>query len=379
MFEFRTHRTIREFTPEEWNGLLGPDPEPFLRWEFLDALEVTGCVTPDVGWLPLLLSLRRGGRLVALSPAYVKGNSDGEFVFDHSWAQFAEGSVGCRYYPKLVIACPFTPATGRRLIAAPDADPSVFEAFIEGVQRVVKRFDLSSAHVLFPREAELRAWVNGGLAARTGVQYHWHNAGYGCFDDFLARYNSKRRLQVKRERRELDSQGLELRSFSGSDLTVEVLDTMYEFYVSTVEKYHWGRQYLNREFFQEVGARLRDSVLVVLALQRGTGQAVAGAFNLIGNGRMFGRYWGTKRDYKYLHFNVCYYAGIDECIVRKLDVFEPGAGGEHKIVRGFEPTKTYSAHLFRDAELDSAVRAFLRREEQAVTESLSDEAPVFSR
>lgn len=378
MYEFRTHRTIADFEPEQWNGLLGPDPEPFLRWEFLRALETTGCVKPSVGWLPLMLSLRAGERLVAVSPAYVKGNSEGEFVFDHSWAQFAEASLGTRYYPKLILACPFTPATGRRLIVSPEfegASPSA--AFAEGVRRVTEQFRLSSVHVLFPRQPELSDWVNAGLAARVGVQYHWLNAGYTSFDDFLQRYNAKRRHQVKRERKELEQQGLELRTYTGTDISPVVLDAMYEFYVATVEKYHWGRQYLNREFFEEVGSRLRDNVFVVLAHERASGAPVAGAFNLVGNGRMFGRYWGAKRDYKYLHFNVCYYAGIDACIERGLSVFEPGAGGEHKIVRGFEPTQTYSAHLFRDPDLDQAVRGFLEREANAVTQSLEDEPSVF--
>jgi uncharacterized protein len=396
MFEFRTHRSIREFDRTEWNALLGPDPEPFLRWEFLEALESTGCVEPTVGWLPLMLSLRQGDKLAAVSPAYVKGNSEGEFVFDHGWAQFAESNLGCQYYPKLILACPFTPATGRRLIFAPETDarassaasdlsglqapaPSamVTSAFAEGVRRVVKQFGLSSAHVLFPRQAELSHWVNAGLAARVGVQYHWVNAGYVSFDDFLGRYNAKRRHQVKRERKEIELQGLALRVYTGSDITPAVLDSIYEFYVATVEKYHWGRQYLNRAFFEEVGSRLRDNVLIVLAHQQSTGRAIAGAFNLMGNGRMFGRYWGATRDYKYLHFNVCYYAGIDECIRRNLEVFEPGAGGEHKIVRGFEPTQTYSAHLFQDDRLDGAIRSFLQREARAVDQSLRDEPSVF--
>lgn len=393
MFEFRTHRSIREFEAREWNDLLGPDPEPFLRWEFLEALESTGCVEPAVGWLPLMLSLRRGDDVVAVSPAYVKGNSEGEFVFDHGWAQFAETNLRCRYYPKLILACPFTPATGRRLVVSPRVDESlpltdvsgvdsarpsalITSAFGEGVRRVVEQFGLSSAHVLFPRESELDQWVNAGLAARLGVQYHWVNAGYQSFDDFLGRYNAKRRHQVKRERRELAEQGLTLRVYSGSDVTPAVLDAVYDFYVATVEKYHWGRQYLNRGFFEEVGSRLRDNVLVVLA-HDGSGAAIAGAFNLIGNGRMFGRYWGAKRDLKYLHFNVCYYVGIDECIRRKLSVFEPGAGGEHKIVRGFEPTRTHSAHFFADDRLDGAIRSFLEREARAVGQSLEDEPSVF--
>lgn len=379
MLELRTHRSIREFAPDEWNGLLGSDPEPFLRWEFLEALEATKCVVPEVGWLPLPLSLRRNGELVAACPAYLKGNSEGEFVFDHSWARFAEARLGVEYYPKLIVASPFTPATGRRLLvqASSQGDETIHRAFVEGIQRVGDGFGLSSAHVLFPRVEEATAWSRAGLALRLGVQYHWSNAGYSTFDDFLSRYNAKRRHQVKRERRELAAQGLDLRVYTGRDLTPAVLDAAYEFYVVTVEKHLWGRQYLNRDFFQEVGSRLRDQILVILAHQRATGLPVGGAFNLMGNGRMFGRYWGAKRDYKYLHFNVCYYEGIEECIRRGLQVFEPGAGGEHKIVRGFEPTRTFSAHWLRHPQLDRAVRNFVEQEAQAIDESLSHEAPVF--
>jgi uncharacterized protein len=380
MFEFQTHSSMREIAPEDWNGLLGDDPEPFLRWEFLEAFEATGCVHPDVGWAPMPLTVRNNGELVGVAPAYVKGNSEGEFVFDHGWARFAYEELRYEYYPKLILACPFTPATGRRVIVKDEAlAEGVTEAFANGVRLLSEKFGLSSAHVLFPRQAELERWTKHGFAVRNGIQYHWANAGYSCFDDFLARYNSKRRSQVRRERKELAAQGLVLRVYAGSDLTPEVLDTMYSFYCGTVDKYHWGRQYLNRDFFQEVGARMRDSIVIVFAHEQATGQAVAGAFNLVGQQRMFGRYWGGIKDYKYLHFNVCYYAGIEECIRRKLLVFEPGAGGEHKVVRGFEPTQTYSAHVFNHRALDRAVRAFLRRETHVVEESLRENPGLFVR
>ncbi len=380
MFEFQTHRSMRDIARDDWNALLGQDPEPFLRWEFLEAFEATGCVQSDVGWAPVPLTVRQNGELVGAAPAYVKGNSEGEFVFDHGWARFAYEELRYEYYPKLIVACPFTPATGRRVIVKEGVSPdAVTEALAAGVRLVSQKLELSSAHVLFPRQAELERWGNHGFAVRNGIQYHWANAGYACFDDFLARYNSKRRNQVRRERKELDAQGLELKVYSGSDVTEGVLDTMYKFYCGTVDKYHWGRQYLNREFFQELGARMQDSLFIVFAHERASGEAVAGAFNLIGQKRMFGRYWGCTKDYKYLHFNVCYYAGIEECIRRKLEVFEPGAGGEHKVVRGFEPTQTYSAHVFNHRALDRAVRAFLRRETHVVEESLREGSALFVR
>lgn len=379
MFEFQTHRSMREIAREDWNALLGQDPEPFLRWEFLEAFEATGCVDPTVGWAPVPITIRENGVLVGAAPAYVKGNSEGEFVFDHGWARFAYEELRYEYYPKLIVACPFTPATGRRVIVKEGASiDAVTEALATGVRLLSEQLGLSSAHVLFPRQEELERWSRHGFAVRNGIQYHWANAGYSCFDDFLARYNAKRRHQVRRERKELAQQGLVLKSYSGSDITPEVLDTMYTFYCGTVEKYHWGRQYLNRDFFQELGARMRDSLFIVFAHEQ-SGEAVAGAFNLVGRKRMFGRYWGCSKDYKYLHFNVCYYAGIEECIERKLEVFEPGAGGEHKVVRGFEPTQTYSAHVFNQRALDRAVRSFLRRETHVVEESLSEGSDLFVR
>ena len=378
MIEFQTHRGMRDFSADDWNELLGPDPEPYLRWEFLEALEATGCVSPEAGWAALPLALRDSGKLCAVAPAYVKGNSDGEFVFDHSWARFAYESLGIDYYPKLVVACPFTPATGRRVIVKPGENTAVFsQAMAQGVVLATRRLNLSSAHVLFPRADETARWERGGFASRIGVQFHWSNPGYATFEDFLSRYNAKRRHQIRRERSEAARQGLELHVYVGSDITPEVLDAAFEFYKMTVDKYYWGRQYLTRDFFIEVGHRLKHQVLIVLAREKGSRKPVAGAFNLMGNQRLFGRYWGAKHDFRYLHFNVCYYEGIAQCIERKLSVFEPGAGGEHKVVRGFEPTLTYSAHYLENEDLNRVVRPYLERERAAVEASLQGEPGVF--
>lgn len=377
MLEFRSHHSIREIAEADWDNLVGPSEVPYLRWTFLEALEATECAHPDAGWGPAHVGLYEDDELVGAAPCYVKGNSDGEFVFDHSWAQFAYQRLDHDYYPKLIVACPFTPATGPRLIYRRGADVTLLsKGLAEGLCRFVEKLELSGAHVLFPDETQASALEDAGLMRRYGLQYHWRNAGYGCFDDFLARYNSKRRHQIRRERRELEAQGIELRTFTGSDLTPEVIDHAYQFYRSTVDKYYFGRRYLNRQFFEEVCARLPSQVMVVLAYEKSTSRYIAGAFNLIGAKRLFGRYWGCHAELRYLHFNVCYYRGIEECIERKLEVFEPGAGGEHKVVRGFEPTLTYSNHYLRQPVMRSAISDFLVREKQAIDEQIAEHKPL---
>ncbi len=370
MVELAVHPKIDDFAEAEWDALLGDGP-PYLRWAFLHALETTGCVKPEKGWAPAHLELREGERRLAVAPAYIKGNSEGEFVFDHSWAQFSYERLGFDYYPKLIVACPFTPATGPRVLLAPEADATdVLPALASGLQQFTESSELSSAHVLFAEREQAEALARAGMSLRLGIQYHWQNAGYGCFDDFLGRYNSKKRNQIRRERREMERQGLELDVVSGTDLASDQIDHVYEFYRQTVHKYFWGRQYLNRAFFHEVCSKMGENVLVVFAREKGSRTPIAGAFNLIGGGKLYGRYWGATEERRFLHFNVCYYRGIDVCIERGLSAFEPGAGGEHKVARGFGPTITYSTHHLRHPILERAVNDFLRREGQAVRREL---------
>ena len=362
-----------EIGESDWSALVSGATPPFLKWSFLDALEKTGCVAPDRGWLPCHVALRRGGALVAVAPAYLKGNSEGEFVFDHGWASFAEGRLRIRYYPKLVVAVPFTPATGPRLLVRPGEDErELVGALAAGLAELTRRLQVSSAHVLFPSESQARLLEGAGMAHRVGLQFHWQNLGYGTFDDYLSRFNSKRRNQIKRETRGPTEQGVELEVLSGRELVPELIDKMFEFYLSTVNKYYWGRQYLNRAFFEELCARQPDDVMVVLARDRSSRRPIAGAFNLVGGGVLYGRYWGATEERPFLHFNVCYYRGIAECIERKLSLFEPGAGGEHKLVRGFEPTLTHSVHHLVDRRLDAAVRDFVERERLGVEEHVHD-------
>ncbi|HTM46491.1 MAG TPA: GNAT family N-acetyltransferase [Polyangiaceae bacterium] len=377
MLKLQTHEAISAFPEDQWNALLGAQPEPHLRWAFLEALEITGCVKPEVGWAPCHLGLYDDERLVAAAPAYLKANSEGEFVFDFGWAEFAQNRLGIEYYPKLLLAVPFTPATGRRLLIAPGQDKTqVRAALLQGVAALCKKMDISGAHILFPDDAELESFNSAGLLHRHGVQYHWHNPGYGSFDDFLSRFSSKRRNQIKRERREVIEQGIQIEVVSGKEATPAILDSVYEFYRNTVARHFYGRRYLNRAFFEEVCARMPEEVCLVLARTSAGATPVAGAFNLLGGNVMYGRYWGSREEHSFLHFEVCYYRGIEESIARGLTRFEPGAGGEHKLSRGFEPTLTHSYHLLRDHRLAGAVADFLGREQQALARYRDEEMGV---
>ena len=369
--ELKTHASIRELE-QHWPSLVTDETPPFLSYTWLRALETTGCVCAERGWLPLFLSWWRGPRLLAAAPAYVKGHSMGEFVFDQSWADFAERRLGVPYYPKLAVTVPFTPATGPRLLVSPEAtrsgltEQNMQAAFADGVVRVAEHFELSGAHVLFVPESDARALSELGFDRRYGVQFHWRNAGYGSFEDFVQRFASKKRTQLRRERKEIERQGLELTALTGADITSELCDHVFAFYKNTVDRFYWGRQYLNREFFEEVVSTMPEQLHIVLARRKGTREPIAGAFNLLGKHTLYGRYWGAREEHKFLHFNVCFYEGIAECIARGLSLFEPGAGGEHKLARGFEAALTHSVHQLRHPALAEAVSEYLTRERHAI-------------
>ena len=364
--EIRVEPEIRRVPEATWDALSGVSDAPFLSWAFLDTLEQTGCVGEEAGWLPHHLTFWEGGELIAAAPTYLKGNSDGEFVFDHGWAG-AAARAGIAYYPKLVVAVPFTPANAPRLLTAKESDrPRLLPVLAEALRRIISAEKLSSAHVLFPTEAEAQGLAEAGLAHRYGIQFHWQNRGYATFDDFLARFSSKRRNQLKRERREVEKQGITITTARGA-IDPSTVDVMYTFYTTTVEKFAWGRHYLNRAFFEEICARLRGRVEIVIGSEGS--RPIAGAFNLAGERTLYGRYWGAIEERPFLHFNVCFYHSIEECIARKLERFEPGAGGRHKLVRGFEPTITHSAHLIAHPGLDRAVRDYLAEERRAHLEN----------
>jgi predicted N-acyltransferase len=376
-YTLRLLERVREVPAAEWDALVREDSSPFLEHRWLDALEETGCVGDETGWVPAHLSIWRANKLVAVAPSYLKGHSEGEFVFDWSWADFAH-RAGIRYYPKVVVAVPFTPATGDRVLVAPGEDRvELTDIVARAARQWCEKAKGSSVHVLFPRQDEARTWEQAGYLRRDGFQFHWFREGAATFDEYLARFSSKRRNQIKRELRGVREAGIVVETLAPEGHTRNVARTMHALYASTIDKHGvWGRLYLSERFFETLVERFRDRLAWVVARDEASGRIVAGAFNVLGGGRLYGRYWGTRTDVPFLHFAVCYYAGIAHCVERGIDVFEPGAGGEHKRPRGFVPTLTHSAHWLADARLRAALGPWLERERarvQAIVESGGDE------
>lgn len=350
---------IHAVSATEWNGLTGAD-YPFLRHEFLAALEITGCVGGSTGWQSCHLLLRDGsGTLIGAMPLYRKTDSYGEFVFDWAWAE-AYRRAGLRYYPKLVSAVPFTPATSGRLLHAPDRNPDhVGRALLEGALSVAADTGASSLHILFPAAGEHSLLVDAGLTLRKDCQFHWHNRGYGSFDDFLAGFTAEKRKKARRERRRVAEAGITFRHLSGHEIDASLWKQLMPLYASSF--WRRGRNpYLNAAFFQHIGTTLPEHILAIVALHQG--EPVATALCFRGQDRLYGRYWGSAGDYHSLHFETCYYQGIEYCIRNGLQVFEPGTQGEHKVSRGFVPTTTWSAHWLSHPRFAAAVDDYLDRE-----------------
>ena len=340
-----------------WNNLAGA-ANPFLRHEFLVALERHGCVGAAAGWIPQHLAAFEQDRLVGAVPMYLKDNSYGEFVFDWAWAD-AYRRAGLRYYPKLVVAVPYTPATGPRLLLADDA-PQIADALIAGALEHAQRLKVSSLHWLFTTEQDTRRLEAHGLMRRTGCQFHWHNQNYSDFDGFLALFTAEKRKKIKRERRYVREAGIEIEVLNGRQISADQWEIFHNFYSSTFLK-RGGTASLSLGFFQEIGQTMADNVVLVLAKHQG--RYVAGAFNLRGTDTLYGRHWGCSEEFHSLHFEVCYYAAIEYCIAQGLKRFEAGAQGEHKLSRGFLPTPTWSAHWLSHPAFSSAVAEFLSHEQ----------------
>ncbi len=366
----RVCRLISEIGREGWDACAANPAyagNPFVLYDFLHALEEAGCVAPDTGWVAQHLAIEDAdGRIAAVAPLYLKSHSQGEYVFDHAWAE-AYQRAGGRYYPKLVSATPFVPATGPRLMVRPDVEPGEARGLLlGGAMSLAERYGVSSLHLNFPAEAEWR-WLGAqGLALREGQQYHWVNRGYGEFDDFLAALSSGRRKTIRRERRDALA-GVEVHHLTGVDLTEDHWDAFFGFYMDTGSR-KWGRPYLNRRFFSLLGERMADRVLLVMA--RRDGRWIAGALNLIGDETLYGRHWGCAEDVPFLHFELCYYQAIEWAIGRGLARVEAGAQGEHKIARGYLPTPVYSAHHIADPALRAPVERFLREEMAGVEQEM---------
>jgi predicted N-acyltransferase len=356
---------IREVPRAAWNTLVG-EGSPFLEWDWLSTLEESGAVGPAAGWRPHHLSLWDGERLVGACPLYVKDHSLGEFVFDQGWAAGA-ARAGIAYYPKLLVAVPFTPVTGPRLLAAGDRG-AVMATLAGALEDLCRGRGFSSVHVNFCQSAEVEALGGRGWLRRTGYQYHWRNEGFSSFEDYLGSLRSKRRNQVRRERRALEAEGVEIVAYDGADIPDDVFPRLFELYRTTIARLPWGQQYLDARFFTLAAERLRPRLCVILARQGG--EIIAGTFNVRKGDALYGRYWGAFRALRHLHFNVCYYAAIEHCIRTGLRRFEPGAGGEFKHLRGFEACATESMHFVRDRRLAEAVRAFLGQERRAVAREI---------
>jgi hypothetical protein len=350
----------------DWNRIAGA-ANPFVRHEFLVALERHGCLGDRFGWWPRHLLVHEGSRLVAAAPCYLKDNNYGEFVFDHSWSE-ACTRAGLAYYPKLVAAVPYTPVTGPRLLVDPGAGPPASDRLLEGALELVARSGVSSLHWLFTDEATTATLEGHGLLRRLGCQFHWRNPGYRDFEDFLDTLTAKRRKEIRRERREVQRQGLEVEVLTGREASLDHWAAIHAFYRSTFDR-KWGVPTLTSGFFEEVGATLPEAVLLVLARQGR--QYVAGSFNLVGSHRLYGRHWGSRGFFPGLHFEVCYYRLIEQCIDRGLEVFEAGAQGEHKVARGFLPVPTCSAHWIEHRGFRSAVADFVERERRAVEDYMA--------
>lgn len=347
---------------------------PFLQHRFLLGLETTDCTTAATGWQPCHLLLRVGRRLVAVLPLYLKSHSYGEYVFDWSWADAWRRS-GLEYYPKLVSAIPFTPATGPRLCHLPEVEEKqAWAAALQAIKAFADRQHLSSWHLLFPNEHVSTQLLAQNLPQRRAVQFHWFNDDYRDFDDFLARFSSRKRKSLKRERRRVLEQGLELETLTGTSISSAHWDTFYRFYQVTYAKRSGHGGYLTREFFTDIAAGMGDQVVMVLASDRAA--PVAGALYFRSADTLYGRYWGCLREYDCLHFEACYYQGIEYCIREGLQRFDPGAQGEHKIQRGFRPVETFSNHWISDPGLARAVADFTERERPHTRAYLQDAATL---
>ncbi|WP_207101071.1 GNAT family N-acetyltransferase [Paracoccus shandongensis] len=356
-----THPGIAAIPAETWDAL--GDGNPFTTHRFLLALEESGSVGRGTGWQPLHVTLEEGGRVVAAAPLYAKSHSQGEYIFDHAWAE-AYARAGGRYYPKLQAAVPFTPVTGARLLTR---DPAMRQSLLAGLTRVAESGGASGVHVTFCTEAEAKAGAEIGFLPRLTQQFHWLNRGYGSYDDFLGALSSRKRKDLRKERARAQGFGGTIRHLTGDDLKPHHWDAFWTFYQDTGSR-KWGRPYLTRAFFDCLQQTMRDDILLVLAER--DGRAVAGALNFIGPDAIYGRYWGCVEDHPFLHFELCYHQAIDVAIARGLSRVEAGAQGEHKLARGYEPVATHSLHWVADEGFRRALADYLDREREAMGEEI---------
>ena len=361
--DIRIIKSLAEVDAHEWNHLAGN--QPFLRHEYLIALENTGCVSPRTGWTPQHITLWQNNSLAGALPLYLKSHSYGEYVFDWAWAE-AYQHHGLTYYPKLISAIPFTPVTGQRLLSGSQATR---ELLFSAAMKLARDLGVSSLHYLFPVESEAKEMQSLGMLLRSGVQFHWKNNGYADFDAYLASMSHDKRKKIKQERRKVKDAGIEFEHIQGKDATEAHWKFFYGCYQTTYQQ-HRSSPYLNLEFFTQIGTTLADNILLVIAKREG--QAIASALNLFNDHTLYGRYWGAKEYIPGLHFETCYYQAIIFCIQHQIAIFEGGAQGEHKVARGFLPTPTWSLHWLAHPEFSNAVENFLAQEAQGIEHYISE-------
>ena len=365
--------SLDQIAPGDWDACACPEAanggrpnDPFTTHRFLHALEASGSVGRGTGWEPRYLSAELDGEIIAVAPLYAKGHSQGEYIFDHNWAHAYE-SAGGDYYPKLQIAVPFTPATGRRFLTRPGHEATGISALVQGAVQFAAQNELSSLHATFCTEAEAIAGERMGLLRRVTQQFHWENHGYADFDAFLASLSSRKRKNIRKERRTAHDFGGEIRMLSGDEIEAEHWDSFWHFYQDTGAR-KWGTPYLTRAFFEIAHETLRDDIAMVVASREG--RDVAGALNFIGRDALYGRYWGCVEDHPCLHFEACYYQAIDFAIRHGLERVEAGAQGEHKLARGYLPTETHSLHWIADRGFADAVARYLEEERRAIGQDI---------
>lgn len=369
--EITVHQGVGEISQSEWDTCACPETsdgaraiDPFTTHRFQSALENSGSVGPGTGWSSRPISASLGDQIIAVAPLYAKGHSQGEYVFDHSWAHAFENAGGS-YYPKFQMAVPFTPATGRRLLTHPDFEAAGQAALVQGAIQLAANNDISSLHITYCTKSEADIGIKMGLMHRTGQQFHWQNAGYQGFDDFLTNLSSRKRKNIRRERTIANEFGGQVTCLTGDQIEPHHWDAFWRFYQSTGAR-KWGSPYLTRAFFDIVQEEMREDVLLVLAER--DGEYIAGALNFIGRDTLFGRYWGCIEHHPCLHFELCYYRAIDYAIEHKLTGVEAGAQGEHKLARGYMPVTTHSLHWVADPGFRRAIEQFLEGEREAVEE-----------
>lgn len=364
--------SLSQIEAADWDACACPEDadgrpcDPFTTYRFLHALEVSGSVGARTGWQPRYLVARDGTQVIACAPLYAKNHSQGEYIFDHNWAQAYENAGG-EYYPKLQIAAPFTPATGRRFLTRPRFEATGISALIQAAVQLGVENELSSLHVTFCTEAEAIAGEQIGLMRRTSQQFHWANDGYADFDGFLATLSSRKRKNIRKERERAQGFGGDIVSLTGDQIEPHHWDAFWHFYQDTGAR-KWGTPYLTRAFFDIAHATMADDMLLCLAIR--DGQPVAGALNFIGADALYGRYWGCAEDHPCLHFELCYYQAIDFAIAHGLSTVEAGAQGGHKLARGYLPVATHSLHWVRDAGFAKAIGQYLEAERAAVDEEI---------